>query len=273
MTLQIIFIYCLCDELLKATKHVDDPQTKMSDAEIMTFAITSVLFFQGNYAKTRLFFASHRYFGYLLGKSRLNKRLLRISHDTWIHILAICRSFLSNDLCKEYIVDSFPVPVCHNSRLTRCKILQGKKYHGYCASKQSYFFGIKVHVLTTVHGFPVEISFTPGSVADIKAFREMNLNLAEGSIIYADRAYTDYCYEDILSNVGITLCAHRKRNAKRQHSYQSSAKQKYHRKRIETTFSLIAKNMPRWIHAVTFCGFMLKVLLFVIIYPLSNMIA
>lgn len=36
----IIFIYCLADELLKALKHTDQEQVRMTDAEVMTFAIT-----------------------------------------------------------------------------------------------------------------------------------------------------------------------------------------------------------------------------------------
>ncbi len=78
MTYQIIYIYCLCEEFVKAIGLKDDPQTKMSNAEIMTFAIVAARYFHGNYATTRLFFLSHHYFRNLIGKSRLNKRLLRI---------------------------------------------------------------------------------------------------------------------------------------------------------------------------------------------------
>ena len=33
---QIILVYCLCDELLKGLHHKEDPQCRMSDAEVMT---------------------------------------------------------------------------------------------------------------------------------------------------------------------------------------------------------------------------------------------
>lgn len=227
MTIRIIFIYCLCDELLNAIKHHDDCQSMMSNAEIMTFAITATLYFHGNYAKTHLFFSSHKYFSYLLGRSRLNKRLLRIPQETWVQVLSVCHACLNDRKNREYIVDSFPVPVCHNARISRCKLLREKCYHGYCSSKKMYFFGIKVHILVTADGVPVEVVFTPASESDIRAFKRMNLDLEENAIIYADKAYTDYMYEDLLLDAKIHLCSHRKRNAKRQHSFQLTAIQKY----------------------------------------------
>lgn len=272
MSYQIIFIYCLCDELLNAIGHREDHQTKMYDAEILTFAITAALFFQGNYKKTKLFFDSHRYFGRLLGRSRLNKRLLRIPQEIWLHIFTICHVTLCDKNNREYIVDSFPVPVCQNARITRCKLLRGKEYRGFCSSKNIYFFGLKAHVLTTADGIPLEVVFTSGSEADVKAFRRFNLDLEEGSVIYADKAYTDYTYEDLLSDVGITLCAHRKRNARRQHTRQRAALQKYRRKRIETSFSGIALLMPRCIHAVTMQGFELKLFLFILGFSLQHLL-
>ena len=36
MDTQIILIYCLCDDLLKAMHHHEDEQCRMSDAEVMT---------------------------------------------------------------------------------------------------------------------------------------------------------------------------------------------------------------------------------------------
>lgn len=38
MLLQIITIYCLCDEFLTAYGYQDDPQAQMTTAEVMTTA-------------------------------------------------------------------------------------------------------------------------------------------------------------------------------------------------------------------------------------------
>jgi hypothetical protein len=47
-------------------------------------------------------------------------------------------------------------------------------------------------------GEPVEFIITPASVADITAFKLMEINLTPGSVIYGDKAYTHYALEDSL---------------------------------------------------------------------------
>ena len=48
MDTQIVAVYCLTDDMLKALHHHEDPQSQMSDAEGMTTAITAALHFGGN---------------------------------------------------------------------------------------------------------------------------------------------------------------------------------------------------------------------------------
>ena len=53
-------------------------------------------------------------------------------------------------------------------------------------------------LIVSADGSPVEFAFTLGSMSDIKAFQNMQVNLPKGAKIYADRAYNDYAYEDLL---------------------------------------------------------------------------
>lgn len=270
MDIQIIFIFCLCEEFLKQTGFKDDHQCKMSAAEVMTFALTAALFFQGNFRRTRLFFISHKYFSTVLSRSRLNRRIHSIDRDQWMQILCICHYFLQASSSSEYIVDSFPVPVCQNARTWRCRLFSSQKYHGYCASKKTYFWGLKVHMIVNQDGVPIEFFFGPGSEADITAFKRFQLDLLpEGSKIYGDKAYTHYAYEDFLIELGIQLVPRRKRNAKRQHSATQSYILNSKRKRIETVFSCITKEFPRRIHAVTERGFLMKLILFILAFSVK----
>ena len=94
--------------------------------------------------------------------------------------------------------------------------------------------------------------------------------LPDGSIIYADKAYNDYEIEDLLKEVDhIQLIPMRKKNSKRALPPSISFVQSYHRKRVETTGSLIEQLLPKSIHAVTSQGFELKVALFVIASSLN----
>lgn len=62
----------------------------------------------------------------------------------------------------------------------------------------------------------MEFSLAAGSEADVAIFKELDLDLLpEGSIILADKAYTDCDYEDLLEEVGLHLKTQRKKNSKR----------------------------------------------------------
>ena len=46
MDREIITIYCIVDDILKALNIKDDPQTKMSSSEVLTTAIVACLFLE-----------------------------------------------------------------------------------------------------------------------------------------------------------------------------------------------------------------------------------
>lgn len=89
----------------------------------------------------------------------------------------------------------------------------------------------------------------------------MTFALPAGATVYADKAHTDYGYEDRLkAERQIKLLPIRKGNHKRQHDPATAKTVSRKRKRIETTFSQIAAKLPRRVHAVIAAGFESKVL-------------
>lgn len=64
MDLQIVFVYCRYDDLLKALQHGEDPQCRVSDAESLTTALVAALYFGGNFKRTHEFLHEQ---GYLPG--------------------------------------------------------------------------------------------------------------------------------------------------------------------------------------------------------------
>jgi len=110
---------------------------------------------------------------------------------------------------------SFSVPMCDNIRISRCKLLQGEAYRGYKASMRRYFYGIKVQLITTSSGIPVEFSIVAGSQADVKGLHQLPFTMPAGRVLYADSAYTNYHVEDMLADEQIKLYSQRKANAHR----------------------------------------------------------
>jgi hypothetical protein len=270
MTLQLIFLYCLCDELLKSSTLKDDPQSRMTYSEVMTFAIAAALYFQGNFSRTRIFFQSHHYFKTIISRSKINKKIHKIPHALWMQVFHIVRSITAHPQNNEFIIDSFPVFVCQTVPSWRCKLFPQKIHHGYCAAKKIYYWGLKVHMLVTKEGIPYEFIFSGASLRDVIELDFLNLDLPQGAKIYADKAYNSYQREDFLKEVGIELVAERKKNSSRPHYGPLSYIQQVNRKRIETTFSGITSYLPKRIHAVTQNGFYLKLILGILAYMISK---
>ncbi len=269
-TAQVVTIYCLCDDFLRASGYEDDPQAKMSTAEVMTVALVAAARFGGNQETSRLFLKGHGYIRHMLSKGRLNRRLHAVPEAAWQGLLWLLgQAAQRSEAQGAYIVDSCPVPVCANIRIRRCRLYRGEQHRGYCASKRSYYYGLKVHLLVTATGRPVEFVLTPASEADISGLRRLPLDLPPGAQIVADAAYTDYAFEDALAEDGqITLTAARRGNSRRPHPAWLSYWCQWTRHRIETTFSTLTGWMGRRLHAVTPRGFELKIGLTVLAYSI-----
>jgi Transposase DDE domain len=164
-----------------------------------------------------------------------------------------------------YVIDSLPVVACDHIRIKHATLYTDEQFRGYIASKKRYFYGLKIHLMVTKDGQPVEFFLTHGGFGDVDALKHYGFDLPEGAIIYADKAYNDYEIEDLLKAIDpIHLLPIRKKNSQRALPQEIVFVQHDHRKRIETAGSLIEQRLPKSIHAVTSQGFELKVALFVV---------
>jgi hypothetical protein len=266
----IIATYCLCDDLLKAIRHQEAPQCQMTDAEVMTTALTAALFFRGNHENARVMLKQHGYMPHMLGKSRFSRRLHQLKDLFVLLFNLLGQTWKTLNTDAIYVIDSLPIAVCDNIRIRRAKIYTEEKFRGYTSSKKRYFYGLKIHLMVTQDGQPVECFLTHGGFGDVDALKYYSYALPDGSIIYADKAYNDYEIEDLLKEVAhIQLVPMRKKNSKRGLPPYVSFVQHYHRKRVETAGSLLEQMFPKSVHAVTSRGFELKVALFVIAYSLN----
>jgi hypothetical protein len=266
--------YYLCEEFLKAVGHRDDQQVRLSTAEVMCTALLAAAFFGGNIEKARSFLDEYGYIRKAISKSRFNRRLHAIDSNLWRTLFdLLAETFKHSRPERTYVVDSLPIAVCDNIRIKRCRIYpreeHGEEFRGYVASKRRYFYGLRVHLVVSGAGEPVEFSLTAASEADVKVFKEMDLDLPAGATIHADKGYTDYHYEDLLEEVGVNLLSQRKRNSKRPHTACTEFLAKPLRQYIETVFSKLSAMFSRKIHAVTPRGFELKIVCFLLAFSIQ----
>jgi hypothetical protein len=227
------------------------------------------LFFGGNLESARALLKSDRYIPNMLSKSRFNRRIHRIS-GLFLYLLQVLGEIFK-ELNKDsiYLIDSFPVAVCDNIRISRSKIYKDEAFRGYIASKRRYFYGLRIHLVVTKKGQPVEFFLSPASANDVNALKVFNFDLPRGSKIYADAAYNDYLIEDLLKEHEVYLYPIRRKNSKRPIEPPNLYFQHYYRQQVETAGSLINRLMPKSIHAVISKGFELKILLFTLAYSMN----
>lgn len=264
-------IYCFIDDLLKAMRHHEDSRCEFTDAEVVTTAIVAMLFFGGNFERARSFLHSSGMMPRMLSRSRLSRRLSRLSDLVQLVFHQLGLTLKELNMESRYSLDSFPVSVCDNIRISRCRLAHGEEFRGYLASKRRYFYGVRVQVLVTVEGLPVEFCVLPGSVSDLAGMAELPLSLRAGAQVAADAAYTFYEWEDSLAErESVRLLVGRKCNSKRRDVPALHDYKQWLRRRIETVFGEIAKLFPKKIHATTLSGFILKISLFLFAYQVDK---
>jgi hypothetical protein len=126
-----------------------------------------------------------------------------------------------------------------------------------------------VHLVSSASGEPVEFTLAAASESDIRLFKELKLELPEGSIICADKGYADYHYEDLLEDVGLHLKAQRRKRSKREMPAWVEFLSKPIRQYIETVFSKLSAMFAGRIHAVTPRGFELKIVCFLLAFSIQ----
>src|SRR3989339_306102 len=264
-------VYVISDEVLRLLNVTDDPQSKMSNAEVITFAILSARFFSANFKLSRYVCRRLNLFSNILSNSRLNRRIHSISWTSWYAIFRLLAMIAKQDEATAYFaVDSFPVRCCQKNRIDKRKRFLATKFIGFAASQKRHFCGIKVHMIVTNQGRPLEVVFKPGSESDVSVLWSMELDLPDQAMLYADGAYNCFDLEDILADEGILFLA--KRGSKAKNRLRTREEEKAissKRQIVETAFSSITSLFPRYIKSRTESGFMVKVLCLIVAYSAS----
>ena len=247
MDSHIVAVYCLCDDMLTALHHRDDPQCHLTNAEIMTVAIVAALVFGGNYVRAQAYLVAHHYLATALRASRFNRRVHRIK-DLFLPLFRLLGAhWKALNAASLYSIDSCPIDSCDNIRIRRSRRSRGAAYRGYVPSKRRPFYGLRLHLLVTASGEPVELFLLPGADNDTGAWQWSPFDLPCGATIVGDKAFNHYAIEDDLAAVGLHLAPLRKKNSKRTIPSWATYWRQQVRQYIETVGSLLTDRFPKTI--------------------------
>lgn len=118
------------------------------------------------------------------------------------------------NLTTDSLLDSFPVMIAKGKQAKRSQIAAEMADYGFCASKQIYYHGVKLHALA-VRRFkklpvPFMFSLSKASTHDLTVFKELNPTL-QGGNLFADKAYSDAETKLDLQSKGVRLLTPQKR--------------------------------------------------------------
>jgi len=185
-------LYVRTDDLLKAAPERAPwrpaigicPQ--VSDAELVTLAVMQALL--GFTSEARWLRHARKHltglFPYVPGQSGYNKRLRKLAATMcWlIRVLATGTSLWHDDV---WVIDSTPVECGRSRETVKRSDLAGWAEYGYCASHSRYFWGLRLHLLCTLHGLPAGFALT-GAKADE---RQVLLDILDDPQLTAGRAH------------------------------------------------------------------------------------
>lgn len=253
----IITIYLTIDTLCQKFLSVAAQKQKLTDAQVITIAICSAIFFNSNHDKALTWLKISGYFPEVLSLSRFNRRIHELKDFIEFCFESVSEFFYTGDL---YIEDSMPMPVCKRVRACRNKKVKGKEYCGYCAAKKEKFYGFRLHLIVNTNGIPVSMIILPGAEHDLTPIYEITNPLPQNSKVIGDKAFNSARDESILKELGTILMPRRRKNMKEQWTpFQEKFIINQNRERVETSFSILSDTMGlNRIKATTLSGFMIK---------------
>lgn len=93
----------------------------------------------------------------------------------------------------DRLIDSVPVMLARGSRANRGRVAPELADTGFCATKQQYYRGVKLHFIAARRisklPLPEKIHLSEASQHDLAALREVSPSLPVGCALFADKAY------------------------------------------------------------------------------------
>jgi hypothetical protein len=214
----VLALYVTVDDLLAA--HPEQlPQRpkvgfapKLSDAELITLAVMAAL--AGYTSERRWLRHAHQHlsgmFPYLPGQPGYNKRLRKLAPTMrWLITMLGADTTIGDD--DVWVVDSTPVECARSRETVKRSDLAGWAEYGYCASHSRFFWGLRLHLVCTLHGLPVGWALTGAKADERLVLDDILADLpivpagAGRQVLIGDKNYFGAAFETGLDKAGIEL--------------------------------------------------------------------
>jgi hypothetical protein len=219
---------------------------KMNDCSIIALSICSesLGIDSENYLWSKLKKDYSNDFPNLIDRSNFNKRRRRLR----LYIQEVTKQLSEklNEGEDVFLIDSIPVPVCAIAREKRCRFktesFEQAPDKGYSAVTKSYYYGYKLHLVTSVRGVFHSMDLTKASVHDVSYLTEVGCSGMNNATLVGDKGYLSKQMQiDLFTYCNIKLQTPMRNNQKDIQGWHPVFRKS--RKRIETLFSQLCDQM------------------------------
>ena len=213
---------------------------KLSDCEIVALSLSAeaIGIDSESYFYGKILTDHRNDFPSLPHRCNYNRRRRRLS--PFFSTLTQKLANLLNEGENVFLIDSIPVPVAQIAREKQSKIckehFETSPDKGYSAVQKSWFYGYKLHMVTSIKGVFHSMELTKASVHDIHYLKEVKYSGLNTCTLIGDKGYLSKEYQmDLFTTCKINLATPTRAN-QNDHSKFHYAFKKC-RKRIETLFA------------------------------------
>jgi Transposase DDE domain len=213
-------LYVTTDDLLVAHPEQVPPRPRVgiapqiSDAELLTLAVLQALLGFSSETRWLRYARAHlrSMFPRLPQQPGYNKRLRKLAAVmAWLVRMLATQTTIADD--NVWVVDSTPVECGRSRETVHRSELAGWAEYGYCASHTRYFWGLRLHLVCTLHGLPVGWALTGAkaderhALHDILASTPIPAAVRAGGrqTVIGDKGYYGRQFEADLAGAGIQL--------------------------------------------------------------------
>lgn len=218
MELQLIQLYlwvCLIYDkhpMLKYQRLSNNWQPDFTDQELITIYLFG--HFQGHFNQKRMYnYISQHFrdwFPKLPSYQAFNRRLNELGEALKMLVFELMTKLVQRPgfYAADCVIDSLPIMLAVRSRSYRAKVATDIGNVGYCASKDIFYHGVKIHILARKEcqtlPLPEILTMTKASEHDLPVLQAFE-GKTRGNL-FADKAYQDQPTEQAWAAKGVIIC-------------------------------------------------------------------
>jgi len=218
--LDIVTIFCDIDDFCQHLLATQYPQLTAGSSQkkyhlrslALSEVMTILVFFHASHYRT----FKHFYFAHMLEQRRAEFPTLpsytRFVELIPLTLLPLCAYLQTRkgSVTGLPFIDSLPIRVCHNRRISSHKVFSGLARRG--KGSMGWFYGFKLHLVINDQGELLALCLTPGNIDDRRPVKKLVREL--WGKLFGDRGYISQELFEQLWGQGLQLITKLKRHMK-----------------------------------------------------------